>query len=150
MSQFWKKNIQAQIDIDADSKSVWAAFTALERYPEWNPFIRKAAGELTVGRKLSVRLDVPGGMRMRLRVKLLVIDPEKELRWIGHAIIPGLFDGEHLFTLQILEPGRTRFLQTETFSGLLVPLLGWYIGPGALRGFEVMNQALKKRVEENL
>ena len=150
MKKFWTRQIRAQIDIDADSKTVWNAFTELERYPDWNPFIRKASGELKVGQKLSVRLDVPGGMRMRLRTKLLVIDPEKELRWIGHAVIPGLFDGEHAFMIQSMEPAQTRFLQTETFKGLLVPLLGWYIVPGALRGFEVMNQALKKRVEENL
>ena len=86
---------------------------------------------------------------MRLQPKLLVVDPVKELRWIGHALIPGLFDGEHAFIIQALESKMTRFLQTETFRGILVPLLGNTIAAGALRGFEAMNTALKSRVEEN-
>lgn len=150
LKRFWTRQIQAQIDISAEPEAVWRALTELDRYPDWNPFIRKASGVIEVGRKLSVSLHVPRGMRMRLRTKLLVVDPVKEMRWIGHALIPGLFDGEHAFMIQKMEPTKTGFLQTETFSGLLVPLLGRYIADGALRGFEVMNQALKKRVENDL
>lgn len=150
LKSFWTRKIQAHIDINVEPVVVWRVLTELDRYPDWNPFIRKASGDLSVGRKVSVRLDVPGGMRMRLRTKLLVVEPQIELRWIGHAIIPGLFDGEHAFIIQKMEPAQTRFLQTEKFSGLLVPLLGWYIVPGALHGFEVMNQALKRRVENRI
>jgi hypothetical protein len=55
-------------------------------------------------------------------------------------------DGEHRFQLEPLGPERTRFIQSERFSGVLVALSG-----GALtkteRGFEQMNDAPKRRVE---
>jgi hypothetical protein len=39
-----------------------------------------------------------------------------------------------------------RFLQSERFTGVAVPLLGSMLGP-TQRGFEAMNLALKQRVE---
>ena len=147
MAHFWTKQIEAQVDIDADRQAVWGVLTDLRRYPEWNPFIPKASGDLVAGRKLSMRIHVPGGMRMHLWPKLLTVSQPAELRWLGHALIPGLFDGEHRFLLDQLQPQKTRFLQIEVFRGVLVPLMGTYIAAGALRGFEAMNKALKKRVE---
>ena len=147
MAALWTRQIEAQIEIDADPEAVWGALTDLQGYPEWNPFIRSASGDLEVGAKLSMRIHVPGGLRMHLWPKLLTVSQPAELRWLGHALIPGLFDGEHRFSLQRLKPQKTRFLQTEIFRGLLVPLFGAYIAAGALRGFEAMNTALKKRVE---
>jgi hypothetical protein len=62
--------------------------------------------------------------------------------------VPGLFDGEHALRLTQVQGPSTRFEQTETFRGALVPLLGSIIASGARRGFEAMNAALKQRVEK--
>jgi hypothetical protein len=63
------------------------------------------------------------------------------------VLIPGLADGEHRLALQPLDGGPSRFIQSERFSGLLVGLLRSALA-ATQRGFEQMNQALKRRAEE--
>jgi hypothetical protein len=53
---------------------------------------------------------------------VIVASPNQELRWLGHFLLPGVFDGEHYFQLEAISPGRVRFIQGEKFSGILVGL----------------------------
>ena len=73
--------------------------------------------------------------------------PGRELRWIGHLWLSGLFDGEHVFRIGPAGPGQTRFQQSEQVRGILVPLFPRAMYEKIRRGFEVMNRALKERVE---
>src|SRR5207247_9664175 len=57
---------------------------------------------------------------LTFRPIVLAADAHRELRWLGRLILPGLFDGEHLFTIAPFSSGRVRFSQRETFRGLLV------------------------------
>ena len=59
---------------------------------------------------------------MTFRPAVLAVEPACELRWLGHSLVPGLFDGEHEFQIHSLGPGRVRFVQQERFTGVLVPL----------------------------
>lgn len=85
---------------------------------------------------------------MTFRPTVLKAEPNRELRWLGHLLIPGLFDGEHIFTIEPLGANRVRFVQREIFTGLLVPLLASGLDTDTRRGFEEMNQALKVRAEQ--
>ena len=61
---------------------------------------------------------------MTFRPRVLRAVPEHELRWLGRFLLPGILDGEHFFKIEPLDEGRrTRFIQGERFTGLLVPLL---------------------------
>ncbi len=53
---------------------------------------------------------------------VLSFEPNKELRWLGHLLVTGLFDGEHRFELIDNGNGTTTFRHSETFNGILVPL----------------------------
>lgn len=138
--------LRTEIDIDAPPAAVWAVLTDFGAYSQWNPFIPHLAGELRVGAKLEVLLSPPEGTEMTFRPRVLVVEPERELRWKGKFFIPGLFDGEHFFRLTEIAPGRTRLQHGEDFSGVLVKILGKALTNTA-RGFVYMNQALKKTVE---
>ena len=71
---------------------------------------------------------------MRFAPTILSVRPDRELRWLGRFFVRGLFDGEHYFLLEPLNERRTRFIQGETFSGLLVgPLSG--VLPATRTGF---------------
>jgi hypothetical protein len=140
------RRINTSIEITAPPSAVWAVLTDFQRYAEWNPFIIEIGGERRVGGRLRVRLRPPGGPASTFAPTVLAFDPERELRWIGHAFAPGLFDGEHAFRLESADGGSTRFVQSESFSGLLVPLLSGML-PNVQRGFEAMNAALKGRAE---
>lgn len=75
------------------------------------------------------------------------LEEGRELRWLGRLLVPGLFDGEHSLLVEPLDRNRSRFVQSERFSGLLVGLLGGVLGKTEA-GFEQMNRALKERAEQ--
>jgi hypothetical protein len=140
------KSIQAEVEIDAVPSRVWAILSDVSRYPEWNPFVRQWDGELRVGNRVSIRLQGHGGRVYGFRPVLRVVDPEREIRWLGKLGPGGFFDGEHSLRVEPLGTGRTRFVQSERFSGILVPFLRGTVA-GAAAGFAAMNAALKLRVE---
>lgn len=141
------RTIQSDIQIDASPARVWAILADLAAYPEWNPFIRRIAGEMRVGSRLEARIEPPGGRGMTFRPTVLAAEPERELRWIGFLGTPGIFDGEHRFRIEPVGPARVRFVQEERFSGVLAPLILRFIRDATRQGFDEMNRALKARAE---
>lgn len=117
------KELRTEIDIGAPVERVWQALMDFPAVPEWNPFIRRIRGELHIGSRLEVFLQPSGTRGMRFRPTVKKVEPNRELRWLGHLGIPGLFDGEHIFELEPAGPDRTHFVQRELFRGLLVPSL---------------------------
>ena len=107
-----------------------------------------ASGTLAQGEKIEVRLQPPGGPGATIKPTLLKVEPNRELRWLGHLVMPGLFDGEHIFTIERLDQERVKFVQREEFRGILVSLMLRMIGENTRLGFEQMNQALKAEVEQ--
>src|SRR5215216_3948047 len=140
--------VHTEIAIQATPGRVWDVLTDFPAYAAWNPFIPRISGPGTVGSRLDVQLQPPGGRGMRLRPAVLVASPSHELRWIGHTGVPGLFDGEHRFRIEPLGADRVRFVQEERFAGLLAPLVLRFIERGTRQGFEAMNRALKARAEQ--
>ena len=84
---------------------------------------------------------------MTFKATVIRAAPGRELRWLGRLFLPGIFDGEHSFEMSALGEGRTRFVQREQFSGLLVPFLWNGLAANTRRGCEAMNTALKERAE---
>lgn len=84
---------------------------------------------------------------MTFRPRVLVAEPARELRWLGHLLIPGLFDGEHSFVIEPTDPRSCRFHHGETFTGALVGLFSKGLDATG-DGFDQMNLALKARSEQ--
>jgi hypothetical protein len=139
--------LHTEIEILASPTRIWETLSEFSRFAEWNPFIPQIAGPLEVGGRLEVVISPPGGSEMTVRPTLLKVEPGRELRWHGKLLFNGLFGGEHFMQLVELAPNRTRFVHGEDFTGILVKLLGKTLTQTA-RGFVLMNQALKRRVEE--
>jgi hypothetical protein len=140
--------LTAEIDIDATPDQVWGVLSDLDSYPQWNPFIVSAVGELTKGATLTNTMVDAEGSQLTFTPTVLAADPGQELRWIG-KVAPGLlFDGEHSFVLTPLPGGGTRLLHSERFTGALVPpMQGWLTG-STLPQFHAMNTALAQRVAD--
>ena len=141
------KEIHTEIEVNAGAEKVWRVLTDFAAYPDWNPFVRRVEGEVNVGSRLHVYVRPSGSTGMSFRPTVLVADPNREFRWLGHLWLPGLFDGEHSFLIEPLGEGRVRFVQQERFVGLLVPLLSKMLDGDTRHGFEEMNRALKLRAE---
>jgi hypothetical protein len=139
--------LNSEIEINASPETVWKLLTDTSRFPEWNPFIRRLNGELKVGQKLVVFIQPLGANGMEFKPVVMKVEPSRELRWLGHLILPGLFDGEHIFQIEPLGNKRVRFHQREIFSGILVPLLKRSLDADTRRGFNEMNQKLKELAE---
>jgi hypothetical protein len=142
------KELHSEIEIQATDEKVWRILTDFASFPQWNPFMRRAVGEPKTGAKLEVHVQPSGTSGMTFRPTVLTAEPYRELRWLGHLLVPGLFDGEHIFTIDVLRENRVRFTQQEKFTGILVPLFARSLDTDTLRGFIEMNQALKARAEE--
>jgi hypothetical protein len=142
--------LHSEIEIQASDEQTWQILTDFASFPQWNPFIRLAVGEPRMGTKLKVHLQPSGARGMTFRPKVLKAEPKHELRWLGHLLIPGLFDGEHIFTIESLAEDRVRFVQREIFKGILVPLFARGLDKDTRRGFEEMNRALKGRAEKSV
>ena len=140
------KRVATAIDIAAPPERVWSILTDFPAHAEWNPFVTAISGDLKRGARPSITVKPPGGKGMSFRPKVLAVEPNRELRWLGRLLVPGLFDGEHYFLLEPT-PAGTRFTHGENFSGLVVALMGRSGFEPIERGFIAMNEALKRRAE---
>ncbi len=140
--------LRTEVEIAAAPEAVWRVLSDFPAYAEWNPFIPQIAGEPCVGARLEVVLAPPGGKETMFRPKVLVAETQRELRWRAQFLFPGLLDREHFFRLIELAPARTRLVHGGDFNGALVKLATRTLTNTA-RGFVFMNQALKRRVEED-
>jgi len=143
------KEIRTEILIQSEPERVWDIFSDFKSYPRWNPFIHSVDGEVCAGNRILIRLTPPDAKPVSFKPAVLLVNQNRELRWLGHFIIPGLFDGEHIFELADNKNGTTTFIQREIFTGILVPLLKKMLDNNTRRGFEMMNRKLKEICEKD-
>jgi hypothetical protein len=143
------REIRTDIEVNAPASRVWRLLTDFEHYPEWNPFIRRVSGRPEPNTKLEVFIQPSGARGMTFRPTVLKAEPERELRWFGRLLLPGLFDGEHIFEIHHVTDNTLKFVQRERFSGLFVPLLWNQLDRDTRRGFNEMNAALKELAESD-
>lgn len=140
-------DISTEIEIAAPRERVWSILLDFPAHPEWNPFVRSITGNPKPGERLEVFIQPQGGRGMTFRPTVLVAAANREFRWLGRFILPGIFDGEHYFQIIPITPNRVRFIQGERFSGVLVPFAKAGLEGGTKAGFIAMNEALKARAE---
>ena len=145
----FSRALETEVIINASASTVWEILTDFRRYRQWNPFIGNIVGELEEGRHIEVHFKSSGSKDRILRPKLLTVSRDLELRWLGTLLLPFLFDGEHVFRIETREEGGVRFVQSEVFRGLLVPIFWQYLNTETRRGFENMNRALKTLAEKS-
>jgi hypothetical protein len=76
---------------------------------------------------------------------VLVVEPGRELRWVGKVGPGGIFDGQHTFTITQIAPGRVLLTQREDFSGVAVPFFEGRLHADTLPQFRAMNAALARQ-----
>src|SRR5207245_10734025 len=102
--------LRTEIEIDAPPERVWAVLIDFEKFPDWNPFIRRIHGNALVGSRLDVLLGASGTRPMRFRPTVKVVVPHRVLRWLGRLGHPWLFDGDPVLQISALGPRRRGFL----------------------------------------
>jgi len=143
-----KHEIRTEIEIAASAEEVWAILLDFPQHPRWNPFVRQIEGQAKVGERLTVTVKPANGNGMTFRPVVRVVEPRRELRWLGRFLLPGLFDGEHYFRLEPMGKDRVRLVHGEIFSGILVGFAKSGLEGGTKAGFAAMNEALRARAEQ--
>jgi hypothetical protein len=144
----FRKELCTAIDIRAGTERVWEVLTDFGAYPEWNPMIRRASGRLEVGARLKVHFEPAGSKGHDFRPKLTVVEPGRELRWLGWPRFPGLLDIDHYWRLEEGPgDGSVHLVHGATVFGLLTPLAGKSLERKSRGPFEEMNRAMKERAE---
>lgn len=139
------KTITTTIDIDATPAEVWGVLIDFPSHEQWNPFFARMVGSPEVGTKLKITARKGDGDGMSFAPKVLEVEAAQILRWKGQLFVPGIFDGEHSFRLEALPNGRTRLHHGETFTGILIPLMGKVLADTEA-GFIAFNEALAVEV----
>ncbi|KLD97378.1 SRPBCC domain-containing protein [Aliarcobacter butzleri] len=141
----FKNQIETSIKISSTANKIWKELTNFDEYKNWNPSIIDISGELGKNKtiKIVVKIDEK---TMIFKPIVLECEENKELRWLGKLLFNGIFDGEHYFLIKENIDETYTFIQGERFSGILIPFFGKMILK-TKKGFEAMNQELKKRVE---
>jgi hypothetical protein len=146
-NKMFRKKIHTEIDIEAKPDVVWNVLVDLSSYPQWNPMVREAGGEVRTGKRLRLRYQ-PEGQKSRLfKPLLLVVIPDRELRWQGQPGIRYLFESEHIYLLKETINGETHLDHDMVFWGLLIPPVENLIDKTVRGPFNDLNKALKHRVE---
>ena len=139
------RRVRTEIEIDAPPTDVWAVLTDFDAYREWNPLVTNASGRAGAGERIEIRVEPTGGRPATMPATVTVADPARKLEWVGRLRVPGLFAGRHTLELEPLAGGRTRLVNRERMSGLLVPLT---VPRGVAADYEAMNRALADRAAE--
>lgn len=137
-----KYQINTSININADRSTVWKVLTDFEQYPDWNPFIKSIKGKIEVGKKFHAHIDT-----MKFKPTTLVYQENVEFTWLGHLLIPGIFDGKHSFILEENNDGTTTLIQKESFKGILIRFMKKRLENEFVGKFRLMNEKLKEVVE---
>lgn len=140
--------IRTHLTVNAPLETLWQTLVHLPGYQAWNPFISAASGEVAVGSRLDLTIKPPGGPAVRSRPWVTALQPPHYLEWLGRLAIPGLLDSRHSFSFTRMAAGRTLLQQSETFTGLLLPLAGTHLAQ-TREGFAAMNAALAAHAEQS-
>ena len=79
---------------------------------------------------------------------MLVVEPDRELRWQGQPGVPLLIESEHVFIIQPISSNTVRLAHDMIFYGLVIPFIRNIITKTTYGPFVTMNQALKDRAEK--
>lgn len=140
------KHLHTEIKIQASREKVWLLLTHFPSHRQWNPFMISLDGELQEGKRLKIMLRNKG-KDFLIRPLVKEVNPGHGFAWLGSLWFKGLFDGYHYFEIRESGPGQVTLVHGEKFSGLLSGFILQQIGKDTLENFQRMNEALKRRAE---
>jgi len=141
--------VYTEIMINASKKKVWKALLDFQNYPSWNSFIQKIEGNSDLGGKVDVKIIPPVGLPLEFEGTICRNIPNKTLAWNGYMIAEWLFRPTHIFEIEEKAENQVLFIHREEYEGIIIPFIKFMLPTLVGKGFEVMNQDLKKFVETN-
>jgi hypothetical protein len=107
------------VSIHARPEDIWARLTNAAAFPSWNSTVTSIQGEIVQGQRLAIRVPIAPDRVFKPRVTSL--EPGKRMVW-SDGMAP-MFKGERTFVLTPKADGTTEFAMSETFAGLMLPMI---------------------------
>jgi len=115
----FRHTVRVETEIAASPERIWALLTDAAGAPRWNSTVSAIDGEIALGQKLAIRVPISP---RTFTPTVTVFDPPKRMIWQDG--IASVFRGRRTFEIEPLATGSSRFVMTETFSGVLMPMIG--------------------------
>ncbi|MFD9893278.1 SRPBCC domain-containing protein [Amycolatopsis sp. NPDC059027] len=139
--------IRTVVDVAAPPEAVWRVLVDFGRYSRWHPtmVVDDPVPEAVPGAKLKLR--VSGGVAgdQSFTAEIVEALPPRRLVWLGG--VPDVLLGRHSFEVEPLASGRSRYTDTETWSGSLVATVIAEQYEAITAEYERVVRALKTAVE---
>jgi len=142
-------SLYTEIDIHAPRHHVWQALVCKEQWLYWNTFLYDLDNNLPLQQGQAVLLSlrrVAGETETEFQPVVTLVQPKVCLRW--QSRVPGLRN-EHVFELQDIGGGRTRYIHRDKFSGWLTRVFFPFIRHDEQRGIDRMARELKRYSERD-
>lgn len=140
-------SLYTEIEIYASRQQVWQALMQKERWMYWNTFLydRDSTQPFHAGKEVFLSLRrVPNEEETEFQPLITLVQPESCLKWFSE--IPG-FRNEHVFELQEVGVGLTKYIHREYFSGWLTRVFLPFIRQDEQQGLRRMARELKQYLE---
>ena len=141
-----KVELRSEVQIVAGAALVWETLTNLQAYPEWNPLIVQAEGQLREGAVIATTISLPGNRERNIQRRVVKLASMSELRWTSTLLLSALGYSEQYFQLHPQAGDQVRLAVGENFSGILAPRNQAQLAQLS-HGLALMNQAIKHRAE---
>ncbi len=140
--------VYTEIIINAPKEKVWNALLDFQNYSNWNSFITKIKGNSDLGGKVEAVLFLPASLPMQFEGVICRNITNKTLAWNGYLVARWLFEPTHIFEIEEKSENEILFIHREEYKGFIIPFIKFMLPTLVGKGFKVMNQDLKKFVEE--
>lgn len=137
-----KKSAHSEVVINAPAQKVWQVLTDTQQYPQWNPTLQLAKGELATGNKVTYQFTQDAENSYEVTATVRAIEPNKLLHQNGG--MPLILTYDHRYILQP-QGDKTHVTIHEDYRGIGVNF--WQ--PTAVEeAYKRLNEALKIRAEQ--
>lgn len=114
----FRMQVGVSIKVQAPPQKIWSLLTNARQFPSWNSTIRSIDGTIALGQ--TIQLKTTTAERI-FKLKVSRFEPNARMVWQDGAA--PMFQGVREFTLTPESGGSTVFTMTETFSGLMLPMI---------------------------
>lgn len=138
----FRMEVAVSINIQAKPDRIWAILTNAKDFPRWNSTVQKIDGTIAAGEKIKLVATI--APQRTFTLKITTFNPSRELVWQDGAA--PMFKGMRRYTLTPKNDGTTNFTMSETFAGLMLPMIAGAL-PDFRQSFEQYAADLKKEAE---
>jgi uncharacterized protein YndB with AHSA1/START domain len=142
-----ERRIHTEVVIDAPAETVWAELTDFAAMPSWSRSLQSIEGTLGAGAEVVVYFMNDKGEVGKFPHTLKVFEAGRSFGWSDPIPGTGVRD-DHLYLVEALPDGRTRFTQNDAATGFTSLFLGGLVMDFFRDTYPVFNRTLKARAEK--